>query len=293
MHFEILDTRHSYRRLLAAPDATTRAEIFQQELIEPFLGVVQIFGGDGPAAFAQWGMQAEQFGSDSRWPAVLDTLAAQDAWSRAEQALHAGWQRFAPYADRINLERIVFGLMLADMSAMPLQQGYNGFGGIPGYIMAIYDQPDPASLARIESCTVHELHHNIRFTLFPFNPMLVTLGEYMIAEGLAEAFAAEIYGAELIGPWVIEFDETRLEKARAIIGAALAETGFERLRAYIFGDVIARHMGLPPQGTPDFAGYTLGYHVVRAYLQRSDKTVAAASFEPAATIIAGSGFFEN
>ncbi len=89
------------------------------------------------------------------------------------------------------------------------------------------------------------------------------------------------------------FNENQLGEARAIIGPALAETGFERLRAYIFGDAIARHMGLPPQGTPDFAGYALGYRIVRAYLQRSGKTIVEASFEPTDTIIAGSQFFEH
>lgn len=291
MHFEILDTEASYRRLLAAPDAASRADIFERELVAPFMGLVQRFGGDGPSAFAQWGMHAEQFAAPSRWTQVIETLAEHQAWQRAAQSLATGWQRFAPYADRINLQRITFGLVLADISAMPLQHGYSGFGGVPGWIMTIYDRPDRQNLARVESCTVHELHHNIRFTLFPFNPMTATLGEYMVAEGLAEAFAAEIYGEELLGPWVAEFDASRLDEARSIIGPALAETGFERLRGYLFGDAIAAHMGLPQQGTPAFTGYALGYRLVREYLRRSGKSVAQASFEPAAAIIAGSQFF--
>ncbi len=64
MDFQIVDTQSAYRRLLDTPDAATRAAIYRQELIEPFAGLVQFFGGDGLAAFAQWGMRPEQFADD-------------------------------------------------------------------------------------------------------------------------------------------------------------------------------------------------------------------------------------
>jgi uncharacterized protein YjaZ len=175
---------------------------------------------------------------------------------------------------------------------MPLQRGYTGFGGVPGWIMTVYDQPDAANLARIETCTVHELHHNMRFSLFPFNPLGSSVGEYMVAEGLAEAFAAELYGEELIGPWVLEFDEARLDEARAVVGAALDRTGFDVVRSYIFGDTIARFMGRDAVGVPDYAGYALGYKIVRAAQRRTGQSVAQVTLLPADTIIAQSGFFE-
>ena len=52
MQFQIVDTEHAYRRLLAAPDAAARERIFSEELIAPFNGLVQIFGGDGMTTFA-------------------------------------------------------------------------------------------------------------------------------------------------------------------------------------------------------------------------------------------------
>jgi len=70
--------------------------------------------------------------------------------------------------------------------------------------------------------------------------------------------AAEQYDEALIGPWVTEFDETRLDEARAVIGGALVQTGFNVVRGYIFGETIAEHSGLPKAGVPDFAGYALG-----------------------------------
>jgi len=93
-----------------------------------------------------------------------------------------------------------FALLLADLPDSPGIGGYTGFGGIPGWIMTIYGTPTAANLARVEAVTVHELHHNLRAALFPERPMIASLGAYMVGEGLAEAFAAELYGPEAIGP---------------------------------------------------------------------------------------------
>lgn len=163
------------------------------------------------------------------------------------------------------------------MSGAPLQRGYTGFGGVPGYVTTVYSEPNPYNLPRIKGTTVHELHHNVRFTLFPFNPMAATVGEYIVAEGLAESFSAELYGEDQVGFYVTDFDAAELAEARRVIGGALDVTGFNEVRGYIFGDVIAEHTGLPKAGVPNYAGYAIGYRVVRAYLNRTGKTVAEAS----------------
>jgi uncharacterized protein YjaZ len=51
-------------------------------------------------------------------------------------------------------------------------------------------------------------------------------------------------------------------------------------------------MGLPKAGVPNFAGYAIGYRIVRQYLQRTGKSVAQATFLPSREIIAESGFFQ-
>jgi uncharacterized protein YjaZ len=292
MKFQIVDTLSAYRHLLAAAGPEEREQIFRAELVAPFEGMTRVFGGDALASFAQWGMAPEQFAGESgeHMERVLGTLAEADAWVRAARSLERGRDAFAAHADRLPPE-VVFGLFLADMRGIQLQRGYTGFGGFPGYVMTVYGEPSEYNLARIESTTVHELHHNIRFALFPFNPMSATVGEYIVAEGLAEAFAAELYGEELVGYFVTEFDDTRLEETRRTIGAALERSGFDAIRGYVFGDTLARSMGFTPAGVPDFAGYAIGYRLVQAYLRRAGGGVAEATMRPAAEIIAGSGFF--
>jgi uncharacterized protein YjaZ len=42
---------------------------------------------------------------------------------------------------------------------------------------------------------------------------------------------------------------------------------------------------------PTYGGYTIGYHVVQAYLKRSGRTIEEATFVSADEIVAESGFF--
>ena len=304
MQFEILDTERAYRRLLDAPDATAREAIFRAELAEPFAGLAQIFGTSDPvAAFALWSMKPEQFAPENRdhMRAVIDALAEADAWNRAARALERGRDAFAADADRIPLDRIVFGLLLADMGRIPQAGGYTGFGGVPGWIMTVYGEPSADNLTRVEAATVHELHHNIMGVLpwesnsgaRGYNIMATfTVGDYMILEGLAESFAAERYGEDKIGPWILDFDRSKLEATRAAFKAALDLTGFGTVRSYIFGDGITQMQGGAGVGVPDYAGYALGYFVVQAYQKRTGKSVVEATFVPAREIIAESRFFE-
>jgi uncharacterized protein YjaZ len=293
MQFHVVDTEVAYRHLLAAPDADARKAIFREELIAPFQGLVQIFGGDGLAVFKGWGMAPEQFTEPARvrMADAIEALAVHHAWARAAKALQDGRAAFVAYEERIPLQTVVFGLFVADLSASPWARGYTGFGGFPGWIMTVYGEPDGYNLARVEAATVHELHHNILGAVAPYNMMSVTVGQYMVLEGLAESFAAELYGARLVGPWVSEFDESSLEETRRIIGGVLQVSGFDRVRSYIFGDAIGASAGRATVGVPLHAGYAIGYRVVQAYLETTGKSVIDATFVPADEIIAESGFF--
>jgi uncharacterized protein YjaZ len=114
----------------------------------------------------------------------------------------------------------------------------------------------------------------------------------MLTEGLAESFAAELYGQDKIGFWVTDLDESRLEETRRIIGGALSATGFDTIRSYIFGDTLSEHAGRAQVGVPAFAGYAIGYRVVQAYLKRTGQSIVEATFVPPQDILAGSGFFD-
>ncbi len=296
MKLNIIDTKPIYHRLLDTADPVEREAIYREELLTPFEGMFRMFGGGDPIHMAKgWAMYTpEEFenGARSKVESILDRLATYDAWNKAVEAMERGRSAFAPYADALPLETVTFALVLADTQRVnPLDRGYTGFGGIPGYVMAVYSDPNGYNLPRLGGACVHELHHNVRFSLFPFNPMKVTVGEYIVAEGMAEAFAAELFGEELVGYYVTDFNEEELATVKDLIGNALDVTGFNEVRSYIFGDTISEHMGRPKAGVPNYAGYAMGYQAVRQYLRRMGKTVAEATFVPAKEIIAESEFF--
>jgi uncharacterized protein YjaZ len=296
MEFNVLDTESIYRRLLDAPDTAEREAIFRRELVEPFAGLVELFGGgDGLSHFALWGMTPDYYAPENHaLLARLDSFRAARAWERTSQALDRCAQAVAPFANRIPVRDVVVGLMLTDPARMaPGDHGYSGFGAVPGWLMTIFSNDSPDALRRIESVTAHELHHNIHTRIFPFNPMGTSVAQYMVMEGLAESFAAALFGNATLGHFVTDFDESRLDSARAIMRDGLNATGFGLIRAYIFGDTIAQTMGMPVLGLPDFAGYALGYRVVQAYLARTGRSIVETTFVPADEIVHESRFFED
>ncbi len=296
MKLQIMDVESIYRRLLNSANKQEREAIYRQELLAPFEGMMRIMGGGDPLAQAKmWTLYTpEDFDGEQR-PIIAEMvrrLSDDGVWQRSAAALERGVAAFAPYADRIALDTIACALVLTKHnSAMP-GRGYNGFGGIPGYLMVTLSLADDYTLPRVGPASVHELNHNVRFKIVPFLPMHVTVADYIIAEGLAEAFAAELFGEELVGYMVSDLNEEELTTARRIIGGALEVSGFNAVRSYIFGDTIAASWGLPAGGIPDFAGYAIGYRIVQRYLQRTGRTAVEATFLPSQEIIAESRFFE-
>lgn len=293
MKFNILDTKSIYQRMREIQDDAEREILFRDHIVTPFDGLVRRFGGtDGVAMFRQWLMSADQFAGEKRvWASsLLDQLIRYDAWDQATQALDDANRAFSAYQNRIPLETATFALLICDVNSIPLQRGYSGNGSTPGYIMTLYGDATDYSISRLQGATVHELHHNIRFSLFPFR-MDVTVGEYIIAEGLAESFASELYGEDKIGFYVTDFDQSRFDETKKMIGDAINLSGFNQVRSYIFGDAMSDAMGLPKVGVPNFAGYAMGYYVVQHYLKQTGKTVAEATFVSADEIIHDSGFF--
>jgi uncharacterized protein YjaZ len=297
MKLQIIDVESIYRCLLNSASAQEREAMYRQELLAPFEGMMRIYGGgDDPLAWAKmWTLYTpEDFDGEQR-PLIEEMvrrLTDDGAWQMSTAALERGVAAFAPYADRIGLDTINCAVVLTRHNSNLPGRGYAGFGGIPGYLMVSLSLTDNYTLPRVGPASVHELNHNVRFKIVPFLPMQVTVADYIIAEGLAEAFVAELFGEDLVGYFVTDFNEEELDTARHVIGGALDVSGFNTVSGYIFGDMITASSGRPKAGVPNFAGYAIGYRVVRQYLQRTGRSVVEATFLPSQEIIAESGFFE-
>ncbi|MFJ7952932.1 DUF2268 domain-containing protein [Lysinibacillus sp. NPDC096418] len=177
---------------------------------------------------------------------------------------------------KISADELRFGLYIADQKKLELQKGYCGFGGIPGYIQ-ITVFPNPYNIPKIPSLIAHEFHHNIRFSYFDWDHGNVTLGDYLIIEGLAESFAKELYGEKSLGPWVTSFDQEDLEYSTEVIKDVFNIKGFAEVSSYMFGDEIAIKQGYQSVGLSPFAGYAVGYKIVQSFMKNNNIGIGKAT----------------
>jgi uncharacterized protein YjaZ len=299
MLLEAIDTLAGLRAALEAPagdrDAVFRTRVTEptRPVWEPILTCVRPEGptGEEPGAYAArfLGMYRPECGVRQGLQA-LDLLDRAGTWDACQEALHAAARALDPARHGVRLDRVLLTLTVADPRLSNENAGhYTGFGGVPGRVW-VQGWPTDFSLPRLPAAVAHELHHNIRFRFEPFSPVTTTVGQYIVAEGLAEAFAAEVVGADTLSPVVNALSDEQLAAVRPRFRAALDVTGFDTVRGYVFGDWAAGYAGTQKQGLPDFAGYTVGYRVVRQYLERRGGSAAAATYVPWREILEGSGY---
>jgi len=223
----------------------------------------------------------------------LPGLIESGIFEEYHEVITKGIDEFEKIGYSIPLEEINVNILLGDKDSkeMEVNKGYSGFGGIPGYIMLMV-VPNEFNKKRLKSALAHEFNHNIRFTFEPFNHGDVTVEEYLVLEGLAECFAEEMYGRELIGPWIEDFDEEDMEYSIEVIKEGRKTKGFGEVSAYMFGDEVAKKRGYSPVGLSANAGYTIGYHLIKQYLVNSKKSIAQATLTPTEEIIRVSKFFD-
>lgn len=227
-------------------------------------------------------------GDDPGFGSALDQLAEAKVWDRMRTALDLAWERLAAAGVR-HAEEVNVVLLLGDPDDRQLVErgsGYAGMGGIPGVIMLTI-WPTETSLAKIGYAAAHELNHNVRYANVVWNPATVTVGEWVVSEGLAEAFVRELAGPEALVPWL--FDGPDLDSAYEKIVGAIDVAGMGNLSPYVFGDAFAAELGQQPVGVPDFAGYSVGLRIVDAHLAASGLTAAQSVALPVEEILVNAG----
>jgi hypothetical protein len=122
-------------------------------------------------------------------------------------------------------------------------------------VLIALDRPfRPESEVWLPALLAHEVHHAVRFRRRPTTPW--TLGDALVNEGLADWFAYEVFPETPPQPW----DNALSEEQEASLWRRAApllsrEEGYD-LNAWFYGG----------GDIPLWAGYTLGYRIVGAYL---------------------------
>ena len=276
MTISVIDSASSMRQVLAAtPDDRTD---LVREMWSPLAGMYHFIPGGVDMAT----VHRQNFGFD--WEGAtepihegLERLVEADAWNRITTALESGAEVLRSANPGIEVPDMQVLLVLGDPDNKHFVdeiQGLSAFGGISGYI-TITVWPTPQVLERLEAIAVHELHHNVRYSPggVVWDPMTVTVGEQVISEGLADVFAAELFGDRGYTHFVSESTHNDAE-VLAKVASGLHVTGMQNFTAWVHGDASARLLGAEPVGLPTGAGYAAGIRLVRAYLDATGATAA-------------------
>ena len=284
----VIDTAATTRRVLTAP-VPERADLLR-EVRAPLTGMFPFIPG-GPDQLevhrGTFGYPLE--GADARIRDALDRLEAADAWGRVRKALVEGIAALTSAVPGLTVPDLTVHLTVGDPTDphfMEELQGLAALGGMSGYI-EITIWPHDVVLNRLEAIVAHELHHNVRYGPggVVWNPVEVQLGEQVVAEGLADAFAAEMYGER---GWTHFVDDAaRQPEVVSKVRQALGTSGMHHFMPWVLGDAAARRLGLAPVGVPTGAGYAVGRTLVTQYLERSGHSAAAAVRAPWRQIVDG------
>ncbi|MGE7090599.1 DUF2268 domain-containing protein [Lysinibacillus sp. NPDC048646] len=300
MTYKVINTLDQYQELLAITNLEERKNYFRYTMMKPFeemwnlinvpIKAKQENGYDVLMATKMLGYADVSNGKQIQQGLYI--LEENNVYNVVVNTIKNCIENAGKSGVKVNADEIKFGLYVADPDKLKLHKGFSGFGGIPGFITVnIY--PNDYNLPKLPAVIAHEFHHNIRFSYFDWDHGNVTVGDYLVIEGLADSFAKELYGIEQLGPWVTSMDKEELEYSTEVIGEALDVKGFAEVSSYMFGDEIAAQEGYQPVGLPFCAGYAVGYKAVQSYMKRHNKTIYEATLATTDEIIHGCDLFSR
>jgi len=222
---------------------------------------------------------------------MLEKIVGQDVPGQIEHELQRAWRHLTASVPGIRgPQRLEVMLMLGnpdDDYLMRVVGGYYGMGATPGWLYLLAWPTDDV-IGRIAHCAVHEFHHQVRYSNVEWDPVTVTVGEHIVAEGLAEAFVRELSGPEAMGPWSSHVTGAAFDDAYARTMADIDLAGMRHTPAFVLGDTAAVRFGGQPRGIPDMAGYAVGLRIVDDHLAATGLSVAESTVLPSARILASS-----
>lgn len=221
---------------------------------------------------------------------ALQRLVDADAWGQLRRELARAWEYQRSVLPGIrHPDKIEVTLTLGnpdDRVFIDSTLGYYGMGSTPGSIWLVA-WPTDYNVSRIGACGVHELAHNLRT---PNIDSGFNLAEWVIHEGIAEVFTAEICGPDSTGAWYSGVTgallDTTFDKVIAAFGTG---STFRDWSPYVLGDLVAERMGIRPVGVPHMGGYAVGRRIVELYLKATGLRAAHAIVRPASEILGGAG----
>lgn len=294
MNITAIRSDRIYREMMNAAPAE-KNNIYRDELMKPFeskwscVGIplrAETDGGyDVVSAAAMNGFYAPTQITEERH-AEIDKISDEAFWADCENSIRNTLSGFEQHGIKLPKQEYVFTVVLSDpQSPMTAMTGdYCGDGGIPGYIIGSI-VPNERSLCLLPVALAHEANHNVRWQFMQWSSH-ITLADMIVSEGLAETFAANMFGENKIGKWVRETTPEMLqETVKPLIRANLMISDFQLLSSYLYGDEIMALRGGQPIGMPYCGGYACGYALIGHYLKKTGASIYEATITPTEEIL--------
>lgn len=302
MNIKAIRSDDIYRKIMSASNEE-KDNIYRYELMKPFefkwqcIGIPlkdEALGGYDVVSAAGMGGNYAPSQITSERLAEIEQISDDAFWDACENSIRNTLEGFEAHEITLPTQDYVFTVILNNpqnpMSAM--MGDYCGDGGIPGYIIGTII-PNEKSLKMLPIALAHEANHNVRWQFMQWSPN-ISLADMIVSEGLAETFAASLYGEDKIGKWVTQTSLDTLETViKPIIKEHLMEADFNKLSSFLYGDEIMALRGGTPVGIPYCGGYACGYALIAHYLKKTGKSIYAATITPTADIIKETEDFWN
>ena len=283
-----------YRKMKDAAPAE-KENIYRDELMKPFefkwacVGIplkAETEGGcDVVSAAAMSGYYAPAQITQER-SAEIDQISKETFWADCENSIRNTLSGFEQHGIQLPKQEYVFTVVLSDPhSPLTVMAGdYCGDGGIPGYIIGSI-VPNARSLSLLPVALAHETNHNVRWQFMQWSNQ-ITLADMIVSEGLAETFAANMFGEDKVGRWVRETSpQTLRDVVKPLIRDHLGTSDFAALSSYLYGDAIMALRGGQSIGMPYCGGYACGYALIGHYLRKTGASIYEATITPTGEIL--------
>lgn len=287
--------------VLAKPEE--RDDLYRYKLMKPFefkwkcIGIPLESGQDGgrdvvSVSGMSGGYSPSQITGDRL--EEIERISDDSFWDTCADTISTALESFSGHGIALPVQDYVFTVLLNDPHSpvSALTGDYCGDGGIPGYIFGTII-PNEKSRKMLPVALAHETNHNVRWQFMKWDNS-ITLRDMIVSEGLAENFAAGMFGEDKIGIWVSTTTADTLQAViKPAIKANLNENDFMKLSSYLYGDEIMAMRGAAPVGMPYCGGYACGYHLIQYYLKKSRKNIYQATVTPAEEILKEAEGFWN
>ncbi|HAF97905.1 DUF2268 domain-containing protein [Paenibacillus lactis] len=293
MNIQTLRSDKIYQKVAQAPPEE-KLELFRNEIMAPFMKQWQIQQLPFKAEEAN-GFDVITFNSmmhraphqiSPQISAEIELISSEAFWLECEHAVKKSLNLFVEHDINLPVSDYLFTIQLGNPEnrALTINEGYSGFGGIPGFIWGTL-LPNEYTMPRMKAALAHECNHNVRYQFIQWDHT-VNLGELIVSEGLAENYATFMFGKGLLGPWVTKTNaETLNRRIKPVLREQLQLTGFDQIAPYLYGDEIAKLQNSQPVNMPYSAGYACGYYLIQYYLRKTGRTIFEATITPAAQIL--------